>query len=122
MSVICIEENWVIESLAQAGDNGGNLAYAQKAALAFGRADENRRFQLARSLHHSLEGDEVRDIEVADRDLPTSSVLQYIAERHHVSSALFAAHKSPGDAFCNVRPNARVGTRFIWRHSTFTMH
>src|SRR5215468_8190947 len=122
MSVICIEENRVIESAAQAGDDGGNFAYAQEAALAFGSADENRRFQFTRTLHHSLECDKVRDIEVADCDLPTSSVLQYIAELHHVSSTLFAVQRLLGNIFCNVQPNVlRVVTRFIRPH-TFTIH
>src|SRR5262245_1263638 len=39
-----IEEDWVIEPLAQAGDHSSNLAHTQKATLTFGRADDDWRF------------------------------------------------------------------------------
>ena len=36
--MVRIEEDWMIEPLAQAGDHSSNLAHAQKATLTFGRA------------------------------------------------------------------------------------
>jgi hypothetical protein len=44
VSVVRIEEDWMIEPLAQAGDHSSNLAHAQKTTLTFGRADDDWRF------------------------------------------------------------------------------
>ena len=62
--MVRIEEDWVIEPLAQAGDHSSNLAHAQKAAFTFGRADDDWRFLFTRSFCHCLQGDKVGDIEV----------------------------------------------------------
>jgi hypothetical protein len=98
MSVIRIEENRVIEPPAQAGDHGGNLVRAQKATLTLRSADEDRRFQLARSFCHSLQCDEVGDIEVADPDLPMLSILQYLDEPHHVLTISLGMNAPQGHA------------------------
>lgn len=75
----------MIEPSAQAINRSRNFTHAQKAALAFGSADEDRLLQLARSFCHRLKCYEVGDIEVADRDLPVSSIVQHLAERRWFS-------------------------------------
>ena len=54
MGVIGIEEDRVVEFLAQAGDHGDSLADTDEVALALGSADQYWHFQSARGTRHRL--------------------------------------------------------------------
>src|ERR1700730_13520346 len=54
MGVIGIEEDRVVEFLAQGGDHGDNLADTDEVALALGSADQYWHFQSARGTRHRL--------------------------------------------------------------------
>ncbi len=68
MGVIGVQENRKTVLLAQALDQGNDLAKAKKLPLAFGYTDHNRNVFVGRAFKDRLECDEVRNIEMTNRN------------------------------------------------------
>jgi hypothetical protein len=99
--VIGIEEDWLSGLLAQSSDYGGNFADTEEIALALGRSNQHRHVQCARDGRHRLQRDNIRHVEVADRNPSALGIclktLEEIAIRY---ASLYRSHG--GGELCYV--------------------
>src|SRR6516164_298378 len=95
MRMVRVEKDRKIRLLALTFHHGGKLARTKELTLAFGSADEYRKFCLFRSCYQRLQQDLVRDIEMAE------GCAFGLQPRQNIAQRIARAFGSPNCCHCN---------------------
>jgi hypothetical protein len=99
VGVVRIEENRRTTPLAEALDDRHQLLHAHEAPLGLRGPHHNRKPLLPRSLDGAVQRDQIRHIEMADRDPVSVGLLQYLKQFSHRPPL----HRGCEDNICPAR-------------------